>query len=52
MPFDLMMSEADLPDAFTCLNEMELPQDYVHCKLKTTHACSIAGRTQESMTPT
>ena len=40
------MSEADHPDAFTRLNEMELLQDYVHCKLKTTHACSIAGRTQ------
>ena len=31
---------------------MGLLQDYAHCKLKTTHACSIAGRTQESMTPT
>ena len=42
------MSEADRPDAFTRLNGMELLQDYVHCKLKTIHACPIARRSQES----
>ena len=30
---------------------MELLQDSVHCKLKTAHACCIAGTTQESMMP-
>ena len=50
-PLQLMINEVDRLDAFTRLSGMELLQDSVHCKLKTTHACCIAGRTQESMMP-